>query len=124
MTVAPASSNLRTAGALDFGAACASSHSGLPPPVRYPAMSYMSLTATVRPASGPVAAPATGAATSCGTKADRALDIRLTRIQLRWRAGLREIPVENPGAVPGDHAVTGKNFFERAADMGDPVRYA
>src|SRR6266568_4553821 len=34
-------------------------------------MSYMSLTAQVSPASGPVAAPAMGATRSCGTKAER-----------------------------------------------------
>ena len=40
----------------------------VPAPVREPAMSYMSLTAALRPASGPDALPATGAARSWGTK--------------------------------------------------------
>ena len=49
------------------GAALAS-QSGLPPPVRSPAMAYMSLTTALSPASGPAAAPLSGALRSCGTK--------------------------------------------------------
>src|SRR5262249_33894843 len=66
-----------TAAAVDVAGACASSQSGLPPPVRYPAKSYMSLTAALRPASEPAPAPLRGAVKSCGTKAesDRATDM-------------------------------------------------
>src|SRR5713101_2730578 len=71
MMVAPASRIRRTAAAEEVAGVAAASQSGLPPPVRWPAMSYMSLTAQVRPASGPVPAPETGASRSCGTKAER-----------------------------------------------------
>src|SRR5262249_33897661 len=52
---------------------------GLPAPVREPAMSYMSLTAAVRPIRGPVPLPVTGAARSWGTKnAPRLSSSRIT----------------------------------------------
>src|SRR5262249_60507207 len=66
-----------TAAAVEVAGACAASQSGLPPPVRYPAISYMSLTAALSPASGPAPAPLRGAVKSWGTKAesDRAADM-------------------------------------------------
>src|ERR1700738_2788244 len=45
-------------------------------------------------------------------------------LQLRSRAALGEIPVENSGAVPGDDTVATEDFFERAPHMGNPVRHA
>src|SRR6202011_6043298 len=105
---------------------CAASHSGLPPPVRYPAMSYMSLTAAVRPAKGPAAAPATGAARSCGTNADRAVDIALPRIQLESvpLKSSQQVHLSPQGRgrngrlapIPGEGAIT------RKADPPDPDR--
>src|SRR5262249_1377754 len=86
-------------------------------------MSYMSLTAQVSPASGPVAAPGIGASMSCGMKAERAwedcgMEARNSVLLLG------QIPVENLRAVPGDDAVVPENGFERALDMGDAVRHA
>src|SRR5436190_12771986 len=94
-----------TAAAVEVAAACASSQSGLPPPVRDPATSYMSLTAAVRPASGPAPAPFRGAVKSWGTKAasDRATDMPASLSAL---ALLGEIPIENLGTVPSDHAIS------------------
>src|SRR6266508_6092822 len=114
----------RTAAAVDRAGACASSQSGLPPPVRDPAMSYMSLTPAVRPASGPWAAPAMGAAKSCGTKAerDRAADIQAP--EFLSLLVLSEIPIEDLGAVPSDHAIPSQNLFEGALHMPDAVRHA
>src|SRR3982074_2721632 len=66
--VAPAARIFSTAAAWVRAGACAASQSGLPPPVRDPAMSYMSLTTALSPASGPDGLPTTGAARSCGTK--------------------------------------------------------
>src|SRR4030081_2077991 len=66
--VAPAARIFSTAAAWVRAGACAASQSGLPPPVREPAMSYMSLTTAPSPASGPDGSPVTGAARSCGTK--------------------------------------------------------
>src|SRR5271166_5095944 len=71
MMRAPAPRMRATAAAFAAAGACAASQSGLPPPVREPAMSYMSLTAALRPASGPSFDPITGAFKSCGTKAER-----------------------------------------------------
>ena len=109
--------------AVEVAAACASSQSGLPPPVRYPATSYMSLTAAVRPASGPAPAPFRGAVKSCGTKAesDRATHMPANLSAL---ALLGEIPIENLGTVPSDHAISTENLFEGALDMPNPVRHA
>src|SRR6516225_11387575 len=75
--VAPACRMRATAAAVEVAGACAASQSGLPPPVRYPAISYMSLTAALRAASGPAPAPPSGAVKSWGTNAesDRAADM-------------------------------------------------
>src|SRR6516165_3209597 len=122
--VAPASDNLRTTVAVDFGAGCASSHSGLPPPVRKPAMSYMSLTARVRPAKGPEAAPATGAGRSCGTNADCALDISPPRVRYARAPACARYQSRILAPSQATTTVVGKDFLERAPDMGDAVRHA
>src|SRR5262249_15014862 len=77
---------------VDVAGACASSQSGLPPPGRYPATSYMSLTAALRPASEPAPAPLRGAVKSCGTKAesDRAADMPPIRAGVAERDTNRE----------------------------------
>src|ERR1700682_6480254 len=54
---APAASNAATGGAVRAAGGCVSSHRGLPAPVTRPATSYRSLTAKVRPASGPLPLP-------------------------------------------------------------------
>ena len=59
---------LSTAMAFDAAGLVLASQSGLPPPARSPAMSYMSFTAAVRPASGPPLAPLSGVFRLCGTK--------------------------------------------------------
>ena len=66
--VAPAASSFSTAAACRVAVCACASQSGLPAPVFSPAMSYMSLTAALSPASGPLAAPLSGAFRSCGTK--------------------------------------------------------
>src|SRR5438270_11608520 len=68
--VAPAARRRSMATACRAAGRADASQSGLPPPVRLPAMSYMSLTTAVKPASGPSAAPRTGASRSWGTKND------------------------------------------------------
>src|SRR5262249_45016255 len=37
---------------------------------------------------------------------------------------LSEIPIENLGTVPSDHAISTENLFEGPLDMPDPVRHA
>ncbi len=64
MMVAPAARIFATAAALVFAGAWVASQVGLPAPVGKPAMSYMSLTAALSPASGPSPLPAIGAAIS------------------------------------------------------------
>ena len=71
MMVAPASRIFCTAAQFFAAGVWVASQVGLPQPATSPAMSYMSLTTAVSPASGPVAAPWIGAAMSCGTKAER-----------------------------------------------------
>ena len=68
MIVAPAARIFATAAALVDAGAWVASQVGLPAPVREPAMSYMSLTAAVRPVSGPVPLPVTGAAQIMGNE--------------------------------------------------------
>ena len=114
---------LRTAAAWARAGACAASQSGLPPPVRSPAMSYMSLTAALRPASGPSAAPSSGAFRSCGTKTERAraFDIRASEfLWLRVPRYQSRILL----AVPGDDAGLRQNLLEGALDVPDAVRHA
>src|SRR5215472_3972129 len=116
--MAPRSSSLCTAAACAAAGGCAASQSGLPPPVRVPAMSYMSFTATVSPASGPCGAPAMGAGKSCGTKALR------KRCDMLSPRALREIPIEDLGAVPCHDALLTENLLERALHVRDAVRSA
>jgi hypothetical protein len=68
MMVAPAARIFATAAAFVRAGAWVASQVGLPAPVLVPAMSYMSLTAAVSPASGPAPLPATGVSMSWGTK--------------------------------------------------------
>ena len=87
---------LRPRAAVRCAPACAcASQSGLPPPVRSPAMSYMSLTTAVRPASGPLAAPVSGAFEVVRDEG-RAVE-RRRHAHCFLRA---EIPVEDLLAVP------------------------
>src|SRR5262249_16489332 len=37
---------------------------------------------------------------------------------------LSEIPIENLGTVPSDHAISTENLFEGVLDMPDPMRHA
>src|SRR5262249_60250867 len=112
------SSSLGTAAAGAVAGGGGGSQSGLPPPVRGPAMSYMSFTATVSLASGPCAAPTMGAGKSCGTKALR------KRCDISVPRALRAIPVEYFCAVPRHDAVVAENFLERALHVRDAVRSA
>src|SRR5262249_3200440 len=102
------------------GGRCAASQSGLPPPVHMPAMSYMSFTAAVSLASGPCAAPARGSGKSCGTNALR----KWCDADMLSPFALREIPIENLGAVPRDDAWVAENLLECALHVRDAVRNA
>src|SRR6187200_496179 len=66
--VAPAARSFSTTEQCAAAGVALASQPGLPPPVRSPAMAYMSLTTALSPASGPAAAPLSGAFKSCGTK--------------------------------------------------------
>src|SRR6516164_11162293 len=107
--VAPAARIFATASACRAAGFCAASHSGLPPPVRSPAMSYMSLMTAVSPASGPLAAPRIGALILCGTKKDSV-------------TGLLLVPIENVHAIPRRHTRLAQHVLEGAADVVDPMR--
>src|SRR5262249_26499953 len=107
-------------GGWEGGGGWGASQWGLPPPVRVPAMSYMSFTATVSPASGPCTAPAMGAGKSCGTNAPR----KWCDADMLSSCALGEIPIEDPGAVPRDHAGVAENLLERALHVTDPMRNA
>src|SRR5215469_5775401 len=136
--VAPAARIFATTAACVRAGGCAASHSGLPPPVRSPAMSYMSLTRAVRPARGPSALPAIGPAISCGTKKEVFIDMSFGAApQPAWSEaqcrdggpGLRlrrlsAVPVEDFSTVPGGDAGARKNLFEGALDMADAMRHA
>ena len=88
------------------------SQSGLPPPARSPAMAYMSLTTALRPASGPLAAPLSGALRSCGTKKPlMLLPFCVPRYQSRIFSPLQQ-------ATPGLR----QNLLEGALDVLDAVR--
>src|SRR5688572_7098857 len=115
----------RTTDAVDLAGPCASSQSGLPPPVREPAISYISLTAAVSPASGPTALPTTGAARSCGTKAERDRAVATAASELSsMLPTLSEIPVENSGAVPSDDPSVPEYLLIGALDVPNTVRHA
>src|SRR5262245_5114857 len=118
--LAPPRSNFRMTAASASAGPCAASQSGLPPPVRIPAMSYMSFTAAVSPASGPCAAPARGSGKSCGTNALR----KWCDADMLSPFALCEIPIENPGAVPRDDACVAENLLERALHVSDVMRNA
>src|SRR5262249_39420010 len=120
MMVAPATSNFRIAAASASGGRCAASQSGLPPPVHMPAMSYMSFTAAVSPPSSPCAAPARGSGKSCGTNALR----KWCAVDMLSPFALREIPIENPGAVPRGDACVAEYLLERALHVSDAMRRA
>src|SRR5215470_14327328 len=137
VTVAPAARIRSTTVACVRAGACAASHSGLPPPVRSPAMSYMSLTSAVRPARGPLALPAIGAARSCGTRKDVFIGMSSEDGSPHGAqrnagsavpdCGLRHlpaIPVENFFAIPGGDAGARKDRLEGALDVADAVRHA
>src|SRR5947209_4569509 len=87
-------------------------------------MSYMSLVAAERPASGPWLAPVIGALRSCGTKAERTLNFGVVSTSFSRVGPLGQIPVENLFAIPGGNAGTAQDFRKRPLDMRDPVRHA
>src|SRR4029078_8113227 len=66
--VAPAASSFSTTGQCAVAGVALASQAGLPPPVRSPAMAYMSLSTALSPASGPAPAPLSRDFRSCGTK--------------------------------------------------------
>src|ERR1700732_5228613 len=85
-------------------------------------MSYISFTAAVSPASGPLFARAIGSGRSCGTKAERYCgDVMLARSE---SLSLRQIPVENFFAVPRDNALVGENVLVRTLYVADTMRHA
>src|SRR3954447_3239245 len=115
--VAPAASNFSTTVQCAVAGTALASQSGLPAPVRSPAMAYMSLTTAVRPANGPAAAPLSGAFRSCGTKKP---------LTLWWpsfgAALLRaEIPVEDFLAAPAGDAGLRQDLLEGPLDVLDAV---
>src|SRR5262249_13443167 len=120
ITVAPRSSNLRITAACEAAGGCAASQSGSPPPVRAAAMSYMSFTATVSPASGPSAVTGLGAGKTCGSYTPR----KWCDADMLSSCAWREIPIEDPGAVPRDHAGVAENLLERALHVTDSMRNA
>src|SRR5687767_7371734 len=81
-------------------------------------MSYMSLTAAVKPDSGPSERPSIGSVRSCGTNAER----RTTELRSIDPAdALRQVPVENLCAVPAHDARSGQQLRPQALDVPDAV---